>query len=116
QERPAAAPGEVRSGVSVRCGAGTHACRVETRLDTCSGLRRCVETERRQECRRGRQECLRHVIVSYLAKLSRKPVETSRSLRWRPCTGLLRKRSLAVTCHPSHFLRTVLAPRSKLRR
>src|ERR1035437_1332352 len=52
----------------------------------------------------------------YFAKLNLNPVEISRSLRWRPCTGLLRKRSLAVTCHPSHFLSTVLLPMSKLNR
>ena len=37
-------------------------------------------------------------------------MESSRSFRCRPCTGLLRKRSLAVTCQPSHFLISRAAP------
>ena|ERR1035437_8075029 len=53
---------------------------------------------------------------AYLAKVNLNPVEINRSLRWRPWTGLLRKRSLAVTCQPSHFFRTVLLPMSKLSR
>ena len=39
------------------CGAGTHACRVESRLDPfCSGR----PEKRRDDSRRGRHECLRH--------------------------------------------------------
>lgn len=66
----------------------------------------------------GRQSAqfVAHEPLSYLAKVSRNPVEINRSLRWRPCTGLLRRRSLAVTCQPSHFIRTVLLPMSKLTR
>src|SRR5580658_9222748 len=42
------------------CGAGTRACRVETRLDTFSRSGR----QRRHECRRGRHEC--PMPLSYL--------------------------------------------------
>ena len=43
-------------------GAGTPACRVETRLDTGCGCDTVSNQERPQEWRRGRQECPRHVI------------------------------------------------------
>jgi hypothetical protein len=41
-------------------GARTPACRVETYLDTVAGQQHSVESWRRQKCRRGTQECVRH--------------------------------------------------------
>jgi len=40
-------------------GARTHACRVETHLDTVAGQQHSVKSWRRQKRRRGAQECVR---------------------------------------------------------
>src|SRR5579871_6624853 len=56
------------------------------------------------------------LLKPYFAKLTRKRVDNSRSLRWWPSTGLLTNRSLAVTCHPSHFFTAVTMVKSKLAR
>src|ERR1017187_5865125 len=42
------------------CGARTRTCRVETRLDTLAAGEPDVGAKRRQECRRGTHECVRH--------------------------------------------------------
>ena len=51
------------SSILRRRGARTRACRVETRLDTVVGRQQCDGTQRRQECRRGTHECVRHIVI-----------------------------------------------------
>ena len=48
-------------------GARTPACRVETLLDTLVGDGQSAETGRRHECRRGTQECVRHIVTTEAA-------------------------------------------------
>ena len=40
------------------CGARTHACRIDTRVDAWLDY---TNTMRRHECRRGTHECVRHI-------------------------------------------------------